>query len=137
MMKEQGLQFGVHNHDYEFDREFDGQTPHAILAENAPDLVFQIDTYWVAVGGKDPVAVIQNLGPRAPVLHIKDGPLTREAAMTAVGDGTMDWAPIVDAADPDACRYLIVELDRCDTDMFEAVAKSLEYLVDNGFAARR
>ena len=71
----------------EFDREFDGQTPHEILVEKCPDLFFQIDTYWVAVGGKNPVEVIKKLGPRAPTLHIKDGPMVKTEAMTAVGEG--------------------------------------------------
>ena len=50
--------------------------------------------------------------------------------MVAVGDGVVD-IPGVLAASP-AARWHIVELDRCDTDMFEAVERSYDYLVGNG-----
>jgi sugar phosphate isomerase/epimerase len=73
---------------------------------------------------------------RAPLLHIKDGPGTREQAMTAVGQGVMDWATIMKAK-WEGTEWLIVELDRCDTDMFEAVAESCRYLVGNGYGRGR
>ena len=137
MMKAEGIRYGLHNHDYEFDRTFDGQTPHDILAEKCPDVFFEIDTYWVGVGGGDPAAVVQGLGPRAHHLHIKDGPMVRELAMTAVGDGKMDWQTVIGAANEATTEWIIVELDRCDTDMFEAVDKSIKYLVDNGLGRSR
>ncbi len=137
LMKEAGLRYGLHNHDYEFDREFGGKTPHQILVERCPDVFFEIDTYWVAVGGKSPAETVRALGERAPLLHIKDGPMVREQAMMAVGEGKMDWGPVIDAADPEILEWLIVELDRCDTDMFEAVQKSLTFLTDAGYGTGR
>lgn len=137
MLRREGLALAAHNHEYEFDRAFDGQTPHEILRENAPDLRFELDTYWTAVGGHDPAMVLRKLGPRAPLLHIKDGPKTRGAAMTAVGQGAMDWAPVFTAADADALQWAIVELDACDTDMVTAIAESYRYLTANGYATGR
>jgi sugar phosphate isomerase/epimerase len=67
--------------------------------------------------------VIKELGARVPLLHIKDGPAdSREANMVAVGEGVMDVAGIVAAGK--SAEWLIVELDRCATDMLEAVRKS-------------
>jgi len=131
-----GITFGLHNHWWEFDKRFDGKLPHEVIMENAPGAFAQIDTYWVAVGGADAAEVVKNLGPRAPLLHIKDGPKNREAAMTAVGAGAMDWTPVIDAAQGSA-EWLVVELDRCDTDMATAVAESYEYLTSKGFAKGR
>jgi hypothetical protein len=54
--------------------------------------------------------------------------------MVAVGQGKMDIPAIIDAADPDLLRWLIVELDACDTDMLTAVADSYRYLTENGLA---
>lgn len=137
LLKAEGLRYSLHNHEYEFDRALDGRTPHELLVENAPDACFEIDTYWVAVGGKDPAETIRNLGPRAPFLHIKDGPMNKDEAMLAVGDGKMDWAPIMDVADAGSTEWLVVELDRCDTDMFEAVDRSLKHLVGQGYGKGR
>ena len=68
-------------------------------------------------------------------MHIKDGPLERDKAHVAVGDGRMDIAGIIAAADPDVLEWLIVELDACDTDMMTAVEGSYRYLTQQGLAA--
>ena len=133
LLKDTGITFGLHNHWWEFDHKFDGKTPHQIMMEKAPDVFAEVDTYWVQVGGEDAAEVVKGLGPRAPLLHIKDGPAVRDKAMTAVGAGTMDWKAVIGAAD-DSTEWLVVELDSCDTDMTEAVAASCRYLIDNGFA---
>lgn len=132
-LKGSGISYGIHNHWWEFSNEFNGRTGHEIALAEAPDIFAQVDTYWVKVGGKDPAEVISKLGPRVPLLHIKDGPLDREKSMTAVGDGKMDWKHVMSAVDEDALQCLIVELDRCDTDMIEAVTKSAKFLVDEGY----
>ena len=51
----------------------------------------------------------------------------------AVGDGGLEFPSIVQAAEG-AAEWLIVELDRCATDMMEAVEKSYQYLVAGGLA---
>ncbi len=136
LLKGTGVTFGLHNHWWEFDKQFDGKYPHEILMAAAPGAFAELDTYWIKVGGADPVNIVKQYGARAPVLHIKDGPGNREQAMTAVGGGIMDWKAVIGAA-ADTTEWLIVELDRCDTDMFEAVAQSCRYLVGNGFARGR
>jgi hypothetical protein len=50
--------------------------------------------------------------------------------MTAVGQGVLDYSAIIPAAKSAAC--LIVELDRCATDMFTAIDQSYQYLIDKG-----
>jgi sugar phosphate isomerase/epimerase len=138
LLKPHGIKFAFHNHWWEFDKKFNGKTPHQILLENAPDAYPQLDTYWCAVGGDDVVRVIRSLGTRARLLHIKDGLLDRnETPMTAVGEGKMDWKTILAATDPNAVEWLIVELDRCGTDMMEAVQKSCKYLASTGYGQAR
>ena len=66
-------------------------------------------------------------------MHIKDGPLDAAQDMQAVGTGKMDFPPIIEASHG-ACDWLIVELDRCATDMMEAVEQSYEFLVDKELA---
>lgn len=126
-----GLELGLHNHYWEFE-EVDGKPGFDHLIERLDKRIFfQVDTYWVQTGGGDVNAVVSGLGDRAPLLHIKDGPCSPTEDMQAVGDGAMDF-PAVIAAAGDVPEWLIVELDRCGTDMMEAVAKSVRYLVDNG-----
>jgi sugar phosphate isomerase/epimerase len=98
-----------------------------------PAVFFQVDTYWVNTGGGDSVEVLEKLEDRAPLVHIKDGPCDPQADMQAIGEGKMDFPPIVEASKGTA-EWLIVELDRCATDMIEAVEKSYSYLVGEELA---
>lgn len=133
LLKDTGLKFAIHNHDFEFNKEFEGKTPHRIVMEKVPGLCAQLDTYWIKTAGVDPVQVISEYGDRVRLLHIKDGPCERGPAMTAVGDGIMVWEPIVEAAEKADVEWFIVEIDNCDTDMTEAVRRSHDYLVDKGY----
>lgn len=125
--RDNGLTLLYHNHWFEYEPLGDTY-PYKIMAEHLdPTVGFEIDTYWAQVGGCDPVAVIKELGARVPLLHIKDGPAdTRESPHVAVGEGVMDVRSILDAGQH--AEWLIVELDRCATDMLEAVGKSYHNL---------
>lgn len=130
---ETGMEFGIHNHWWEF-LQIEGRYVYQVMLEHLdPAIFFEIDTYWVKTAGVDPAKVVKELGPRAPLLHIKDGPAVRDEAQVAVGDGVLDFPSIVQAAEGTA-EWLIVELDHCATDMMEAVEKSYQYLVEGGLA---
>jgi sugar phosphate isomerase/epimerase len=133
MLKKEGLGFFLHNHWMEFDKKLNGKTPFDILMEEAPDLYAEIDTYWATLAGVNAAEVIGKYKNRIPILHIKDGPLVKEQAMTAVGEGKMNWKPIMDAPDKNMLKWIAVEIDRCDTDMMEAVEKSIKYLKKNNY----
>jgi len=94
---------------------------------------FEIDTSWVHVAGLDPAAVVAELGSRAPLLHLNDGPGIKDAPMVALGTGVMDIPPII-AAGEGTTDYLIVELDHCASDMLTAVEQSYHYLGTGGLA---
>jgi sugar phosphate isomerase/epimerase len=129
-----GIAFGLHNHWAEFE-EVEGRLPEDVLLNNVPGLFAQLDVYWITVGGPDPVATVARLKDRAPLLHIKDGLVEPKEPHTAVGQGKLDIPAIVKAADPNVLDWLIVELDSCATDMWEAVEQSYAYMVGNGLAA--
>lgn len=130
---ERGITLGVHNHWWEFE-EVAGTRPYKLWLENLdPAIFFELDTYWVQVGGVDPVAVLAEMGDRAKLLHIKDGPADNsQSDMTAVGTGNMDYTQIIPAAS--AAEWMVVELDRCATDMMTAVQESYTYLTSKGLA---
>ncbi len=128
VVTKRGMELHLHNHWWEFEA-VEGQLAYKVMLEHlAPEICFEIDTYWVRVGGCDPELVVKELGPRVKLLHIKDGPGDKEQAMTAVGAGIMNFPPIVHAAEH--AEWLSVEIDRCDTDMMAAVDQSIGYLRD-------
>lgn len=130
--RENGLSLLYHNHWWEY-QAVDGRIAYQIMLEHLdPSVQFEIDTYWVKTAGQDPAAIVREMGKRAPLLHIKDGAATIEASMVAVGDGVMNWHEVIPAAQGSA-EWLIVELDRSEGDMLEAVEKSFGYLTREGF----
>jgi sugar phosphate isomerase/epimerase len=137
--KSMGLRFGFHNHNVEF-HEFGGITGLEILLENTdPSLVqWQMDCYWVAQAGRDPVAMIRKYGHRIQSFHVKDrkpgAPVTLEtgpdsAYFTEVGDGTLDWKSILRLANQDHVPYLFVEQDQTNRPPLESLQISYTNLV--------
>ena len=127
------LELGLHNHWWEFS-QLEGRMAFDVLMENLDERIFfQIDTYWVNTGGGDASQIVEKLGERAPLLHMKDGPCTQDADMVAVGDGEMDFSKIIEASHGTS-DWLIVELDRCETDIMEAVESSYNYLIKHDLA---
>lgn len=128
-----GVRVGYHNHAHELESTIEGTTALQFFAGKlAPEVVLEVDTYWVAVGGHDPVTLLPALGDRVVALHIKDGPGTTETKdQVAVGQGSLPIADIIAAA-PDALR--VVELDDSRGDRFQAVADSFAFLTEKGLA---
>jgi len=130
---DQGLRLGYHNHDFELSSLIAGRPALEVLADALdPAVILEVDTYWAAVGGEDVPALLGRLGDRVRYLHVKDGPMTKEDPMTAVGSGRMPVAEIL-AACPSA-EWHVVELDRCATDMLTAVRDSLTWLAAHDLA---
>ncbi len=119
-----GFTVGLHNHWFEYDAPNKGD----YLLELCPEAHPQFDVYWVTAGGADPIEYIRRYRGRVQLLHLKDGPLDRQKAMTALGTGKVDIRGVVQAGLEAGVEWGIVELDRCDTDMLEAVRESHDYL---------
>jgi sugar phosphate isomerase/epimerase len=139
---DRGLRFGYHNHAFELPPVAGQLTGLEALADALdPAVLLEVDTYWAAVGGATPAgakagegvpALLGRLGDRVRYLHVKDGPVTKDDPMTAVGGGLMPVAEIL-AACPSA-EWHVVELDRCATDVLTAVRDSLTWLTGHGLA---
>jgi sugar phosphate isomerase/epimerase len=123
--RDRGLEFGMHNHWWEFE-PVEGERPIRLLHESlAPDIFWQLDVYWARTGGADPAAVLAELGPRIGSLHLKDGPAIHGEPMTALGRGVLDLPRILRAL-PHRVDW-VVELDECATDPLDAARESLGY----------
>lgn len=124
---EYGIKVGYHNHDWEISTKINSMTALEYFATLLdPEVVLEVDTYWVAVGGADVVELLTALAPRVVALHIKDGPQSKNhKEQVAVGSGTMPIQNILNASNG---MLLVVELDDFDGEIFDAVAASHAYL---------
>jgi sugar phosphate isomerase/epimerase len=124
---DRGIDVGYHNHWWELEQHIDGRPALLVLADlTEPAVQFEIDAYWVATGGADPVAIIAELGDRVTALHIKDGPLTRDTSLQVpAGAGSLPLDALLAAA-PHARRVL--EFDAYADDIFDGLAAGLAAL---------
>ena len=125
-----GIELAYHNHAFEFEK-FDGKYGLDIVFENtASHLVkAEVDVYWVAHAGVDPVAFLDKLGERVRLLHLKDLEAGPEKRFSPVGTGTLDFKGLLASAEKHAVRWGFVEQDKTyDTPPLDAIKTSFENL---------
>lgn len=123
-----GVRVGYHNHQWELESTIEGRTALEYFEGLLdPALVLEVDTYWAAVGGQDPVQLLRRLGDRVKFIHIKDGPLTTETkAQQPAGQGRLPVLDVIAAAR--SLEVGVVEFDDYSGDIFDGIARSLAYL---------
>ncbi|GER87343.1 sugar phosphate isomerase [Dictyobacter vulcani] len=125
--KEHGLTLAYHNHDFEFARVGDETLLDRMIAATDPALVkFELDTYWAAFAGVNPIAFINKHSSRIATLHLKD--MTPDRKFTEVGSGTLDIAGFIEAGQAAGATAFIVENDQPAIPSLESARRSFENL---------
>ncbi len=124
---ERGMRLGYHNHAFEFE-PLDGTTVwDVLLAELPPEVELELDVYWAAVGGRDPVAEIRTTPDRIRLLHMKDMAAGPDPHDAPAGDGTLAFPEIVEAAQSAGVEWYVVEQDEPD-DVLADIGRAFRYL---------
>lgn len=139
--KKAGIQFGYHNHWFEF-LPVNGKLPYdQLLADCDPNLVkMELDLCWITAGGSDPVKYFEKYPGRFPLVHVKDikkVPKVTQAGsqdfgsslkdITEVGSGMIDWKRIFAHSQQAGIKHYIVEHDNPKQPL-ESIKTSYEYL---------
>ena len=137
--KAAGIQLCYHNHSFEFETLDGGKNGYEIFIEEFDHdlLKFELDVFWVAVGGWDPVTTMRKLSGRVAQLHLKDvlegtGTIyderkVPEEAFKEVGNGTIDMPAVLKAAEETNVAQCHVEQD-ASPDPLESIRQSMKYL---------
>jgi sugar phosphate isomerase/epimerase len=124
----EGLQLAYHNHNFEFAA---GEGPtmwDRLTAATDPNLVaLELDIYWAAFAGADPLPLIDRYASRLALLHVKDMAADAARSDTPVGTGTMPWPEILAAGAAAGVKWYIVEQDH-PRDVMADVEQSLRNL---------
>ena len=130
LASEAGLRVGYHNHEFEARPIFDGRCGLEVLVDHLdPRVVLELDTFWCAVCGTDPAALLERLGQRVQLAHLKDGPLQGDTRKQLVlGQGEMDIPSILRAAP--WLETGVIEFDDHEGDIFEAIGGSVTHLTE-------
>ncbi len=135
--KKAGIQLSYHNHAFEFQPREGGKTGFDIfMAEFGPDMLFELDIFWVKVGGVEPVELMKKLSGRVSQVHLKDlkdgiqlptfGSVPNDA-FQELGDGIIPMEPIMVAAKTIGVKHCHVEQDQ-SPDPIASIKQSIAHL---------
>lgn len=135
--KAAGIQLAYHNHAFEFQPRDGGETGYDIfMREFSEAMHFEIDVFWVKVGGVDPVDLMKRLPGRVSQLHLKDLKAGMDLpnyggvppdAFQELGDGIIPMQPILDAAADIGVAHCHVEQDE-SPDPLASIRQSILHL---------
>lgn len=128
MVKDAGMEFGYHNHAYEYSKVENEVMYDYMLTHTNPEYVFfEMDVYWTVRGQSSPVDYFRKYPGRFKVLHIKDH---REIGQS----GMVGFDAIFANAATAGTKDIIVEVEHYSyDDVMKSIAESADYLLNAKF----
>jgi sugar phosphate isomerase/epimerase len=131
------MQFFYHTHGYEFQPANTGTLFDELVQETNPKNVkFEMDIFWVAHAGQDPVQLLKKYPGRFELMHLKDmkkgtktGLLTGSSDVrndVVFGTGQLDLPAILRAAQQTGVKWYFIEDESPDSE--QQIPASLLYL---------
>ena len=138
IMKEHGLTFGYHNHNFEF-ATVEGKTPYFDVFLPGLDkniTTMELDLFWTTKAGLNPVDLFKKYPGRFQLFHMKDmytkeapSVITKSDDFAPVGAGVINFKEILAAKNIAGMKYMFVEQDNAGKgNPFEAIKTSITNL---------
>ena len=140
-LRGEGLRLHWHNHCIELSRIDSHRTALDVLvdATDPDDVAFELDAYWLADAGADPLAIMRRLGDGMRLLHLTDrgfrpggrslSPI-RKAGPVELGHGNLNLIGLLDQARTARTEAVVVETHRnwIDNNPLTSLRISAEFL---------
>ena len=116
-LKKEGITFLYHPHGYEFAKDRN-KVRFNYMLENAKNFGFDLDVFWIKMGGGDPLKIMKKHPGKFPILHLKDRKKGTPGSKDGQGDvesnvilgtGDVDIAGIIKEAKKQGTEYLTIE----------------------------
>jgi sugar phosphate isomerase/epimerase len=126
--RREGVAFSYHNHDFEFAPLGNTTMWDVLVRETNPELVgLELDLYWAKFAGTDPETVLRDVADRVSLVHLKDMAPDDTLSDLPVGEGTLPWPALLEAADAAGVEWYVAEQDN-PRDALEDVRTSLQHM---------
>lgn len=122
-----GVMLAYHNHDFEFVDLADGIMPYDLLLSRTDErfVKLELDVYWATKGKVDPAPLLRAHPSRFRLVHLKD--MAKDGSFTEIGNGTIDFANVIDASLRSGVQHFFVEQD-VSPDPLRSIKTSIAYL---------
>jgi len=137
-LRNQDMQLAYLCHNHEFLPQEGSSGFDQIMRNTDPTLVkLEIDIYWLAQAGVDPIAFLHKYRDRINMLHIKDRTANSPTSyvenasaehFTELGKGTIPWQPLLTQARQQGIRYVFLDQDKTEMAVLESLKQSFAYL---------
>ena len=134
LLEKEGLRLAYHTHGYEF-QPYKNGTLFDYMVQMAKYFTFEIDVFWIKMGGEDPLLLLQKYSDKISLLHLKDRKIGTKSnnsgqvdgdTNVVLGSGDMGVKEIVAEAIKLRIEYLFVEDE--SQNVLTQIPKSLMYL---------
>lgn len=134
ILKDAGITLCYHPHGYEFKPHGKGVLFDEML-KNAKNYDFNMDVYWVQMGGGDPLAIMKKYPKKFPLLHLKDRAHGTPGNTDGRGDvetnvvlgtGDVDIRGLIKQAQKVGTKFLIIEDESSRS--VQQIPQSVEYI---------
>tara|TARA_R110002049_G_scaffold61453_1_gene163694 strand:- start:237 stop:1073 length:837 start_codon:yes stop_codon:yes gene_type:complete len=126
--KKMGLNFGYHNHAYEFESDKGEVLYDVLMANTQADLVhMELDLGWVVVAGKDPLDYFEKFPGRFPLWHLKDMDMVKKES-TEFGKGGLDIGKMLQNKKASGVKHIFIEQEEYASTPLESMKENLAYL---------
>ena len=91
-----------------------GKTGLDIIFENTPqEFQFELDLFWLQMGGVYPPEWIAKVNGRMDIVHFKEmnGSMKNVGVIAPIGKGNMNWSVMMKACDEIGVKYALIEQD--------------------------
>jgi sugar phosphate isomerase/epimerase len=129
LARPRGIWIGFHDEPHDFPL-IEGQVPYDVIAQRTDPAVvrLQLDTGNAAMGGRDPLELMERYGPRYWLFHIKDAPRLGAPDDTELGKGVVDFRRLLARIDGIDEKHLYVEQESYPGTPLESARRDYAYI---------
>ncbi|MDR2932792.1 MAG: sugar phosphate isomerase/epimerase [Oscillospiraceae bacterium] len=125
-----GFGFAYHNHDKEFVKDGGDYLLDIFFANvDASICKMELDLYWAAFAGVDPIDYMQRNNARLRLLHIKQIRDYESRQCVDLGDGVIDFKTVVTRGKEYGVEHFILEQEEFAVSAFESVKNGFDHIM--------
>jgi len=125
----EGLKLSYHNHAHEYAVDEGAYLIDHLLAA-CPELGFEMDIFWTAVGGEDPVAHMRRWEGRMTLVHVKELGEGADHPNAVVGEGVLDIPAVLAEARRQGVHDFVIEQEEYPYELYECIRRGAAWLRD-------